>query len=167
MLLLLVIKYPTWLTNTFLVKKASGKWRICVYYTDLNTACPKDPYPLQNIDHLIDNAFGKLHGLLLRYNQIKMDPLDAPKTAFMTNNQNYHYEVMPFGLKNVGATFQRLIDTTFAQHIGRNHQVYIDDLVVKTKEGARHNMSGSTTCHKPRLVFFRCPGRKILRSSAP
>jgi len=72
------------------------------------------------------------------YNQIKMDPLDAPKTVFMTNNKNFHYKVMPFGLKNVGTTFQRSMDTIFAKQIGRNLEVYIDDLVVKTKEGDSH-----------------------------
>jgi hypothetical protein len=67
-----------------------------------------------------------------------MDPMDAPKTAFMTNTKNYHYEVMSFGLKNAGATFQRSMDTTFSQQIGRNQEVYIDDLVAKTKEGRSH-----------------------------
>jgi len=113
------IKYPTWLANTVLVKKASGKWRMCVDYTNLNMACPKDPYPLPNIDHLIDNAYGyktlNFMDAYPGYNQIKMDPLDAPKKTFMTNTQNYHYEVMPFGLKNAGATFQRCMDTTFSR----------------------------------------------------
>lgn len=72
------------------------------------------------------------------YNQIKMDPLDASKTTFMTSNKNYHYEVMSFGLKNAGATFQRSLDKIFEKQIGRNLEVYIDDLVVKTKEGDKH-----------------------------
>jgi len=65
------------------------------------------------------------------YNQIRMDPLDATKTAFMTDNKNYHYEVMSFGLRNVGATFQQSMDTMFVAQIGKNLEVYIDDLVVK------------------------------------
>jgi len=109
-------------------------------YTYLNMACPKDPYPLPNIDHLIDNASGfktlSFMDPYSRYNQIRMDPLDAPKTTFMTNNKNYHYEVMPFGLRNVGATFHRCMDTTFSLQIGRNLEVYIDDLVAKTKKGS-------------------------------
>jgi len=104
------IKYPTWLANTVLVKKASEKWRMCVDYTDLNMVCPKHPYPLPSIDRLIDNASGfktlSFMDAYSGYNQIIMDPLDAPKTAFMTNNKNYHYEVMFFGLRNAGATFQ-------------------------------------------------------------
>jgi hypothetical protein len=126
------MKYPTWLANTMWVKKASRKWRMCVNYTNLNTACPKDPYPLPNIDHLINNTFRcktlSFMDAYSGYNQIKMDQLDAPKTTFTTNTQNYHYEVMPFGLKNASATIHRLIDTTFAKQIGRNLQVYIDDL---------------------------------------
>jgi len=136
------IKYPTWLANIVLVKKSSGKWRMCVDYTDLNMACPKDPYPLPNIDHLIDNASGfatlSFMEAYSRYNQIRMDHLNAPKTEFMTNHKNYHYEVMPFGLKNAGATFQRCMDTAFAKQIGRNLEVYIDDRVAKTKEGSSH-----------------------------
>jgi len=133
---------PIWLANTVLVKKASGKWRMCVDYTDLNMACPKDPYPLPSIDHLIDSASGfktlSFMDAYSGYNQIGMDPLDAPKSAFMPNHKNYHYEVMPFGLRNVGATFHRSMDTIFATQIGRNLEVYIDDLVVKTPESAAH-----------------------------
>ncbi|MCI55736.1 gag-pol polyprotein, partial [Trifolium medium] len=52
------IKYLSWLANVVMVKKANGKWRMCVDFTDLNKACPKDPYPLPNIDRLIDGASG-------------------------------------------------------------------------------------------------------------
>jgi len=79
------IKYPTCIANTVLVKKASGKWRMCVEYTDLNKAFPKDPYPLPNIDHLIDNTFNyktlSFIDAYSGYNQIKMDPLDAPNSV--------------------------------------------------------------------------------------
>ncbi|GAU30099.1 hypothetical protein TSUD_55830 [Trifolium subterraneum] len=102
------VKYPTWLANVVMVKKASGKWRMCTDYTDLNKMCPKDDYPLPSIDQLVDNASG--YGLLsfmdayLGYNQIRMHPEDEEKTAFMTDRANFCYKVMPFGLKNVGAT---------------------------------------------------------------
>jgi len=72
-------------------------------------ACPKDPCPLPSIDRLIDSASGfrtlSFMDAYSGYNQIMMDPLDTLKTAFMTNNKNYHYEVMSFGLRNAGATF--------------------------------------------------------------
>jgi len=115
---------------------------MCVDYTDLIMACPKDPYPLPNIDLLIDSVSGfKTLSFLdaySGYNHIRMDPLEAPKTAFMTNNKNYHYEVMSFGLRYAGTTFQRSMDTMFAAQIGRNMEVYIDDLVVKTPKSAAH-----------------------------
>ena len=82
------IQYPEWLTNVVLVKKANGKWRMCVDFTDLNKACPKDSYPLPNIDALVDSASGsKVLSFLdafSGYNQIKMHPRDESKIAFMT-----------------------------------------------------------------------------------
>ncbi|MCI80834.1 gag-pol polyprotein, partial [Trifolium medium] len=61
-----------------------------------------------------------------------MNHVDAPHTAFMSNTCNYFYNVMPFGLKNAGATYQRLMDRVFSKQIGKNLEVYIDDMVVKT-----------------------------------
>ncbi|PNX88251.1 gag-pol polyprotein [Trifolium pratense] len=137
------IKYPSWLANVVMVKKANGKWRMCVDFTDLNKACPKDPYPLPNIDRLIDGASGcKMLSFMdaySGYNQIKMNPADAPHTAFMSNTCNYFYNVMPFGLKNAGATYQRLMDRVFSEQIGKNLEVYIDDMVVKSSEENQHD----------------------------
>ena len=103
------IQYPEWLENVVLVKKANGKWRMCVDFTDLNKACPKDSYPLPSIDALVDNASGcKMLSFLdafSGYNQIKMHPRDECKTAFMTETSCYCYTVMPFGLKNADATY--------------------------------------------------------------
>jgi len=82
------IQYPERLANVVLVKKANGKWRMCVDFTDLNKACPKDSYPLSSIDALIDNAFGcrmlSFLDAFSGYNQIMKHPKDASKTAFMT-----------------------------------------------------------------------------------
>jgi len=81
------IKYPKWLMNVVLVKKASGKWRMCVDFTDLNKACPKDSYPLLSIDALVDSALVcRLLSFLdafSGYNQIRMHPRDECKTTFM------------------------------------------------------------------------------------
>jgi hypothetical protein len=138
------IKYPIWVANVVLVKESPGKLRMCVDYTDLNAACLKDLYPLLNIDRLIDGASGykvlSFMNVYSEYIQIKIDPLEAQKTAFMSNNKNYHYEVMPFALKNAGATFQRSMNTIFAALIGKNLEVYIDDIVVKTLEGNPHQL---------------------------
>ena len=78
---------------------------MCVDYTDLNRACPKDAYPLPNIDKLVDNSYGyKLLSFIdaySGYNQIPMAKDDEEKTALMTESRNYYYQVMPFELRNV------------------------------------------------------------------
>jgi len=116
------IQYPEWLANIVLVKKANGKWRMCVDFTDLNKACPKDSYSLPSIDALVDNASGcRLLNFLYAfsgYNQICTHPYHESKTAFMMKLSSYCYKVMPFGLKNTSATYQRLMDRILAPTIG-------------------------------------------------
>uniref|UniRef100_A0A2N9HJR6 Uncharacterized protein n=1 Tax=Fagus sylvatica TaxID=28930 RepID=A0A2N9HJR6_FAGSY len=134
--------YPDWLANVVMVKKANGKWRMCVDFTDLNKACPKDSFPLPRIDQLVDSTAG--HRLLTfmdafsGYNQIMMDESDQEKTAFITSKGLFCYRVMPFGLKNAGATYQRLMNKMFHHQIGRNMEVYVDDMLVKTKDDIKH-----------------------------
>ena len=136
------IQYPEWLANMVLVKKANERWRMCVDFTKLNKACPKDSYPLPSIDTLVDSASGwRLLSFLdafSRYNQINMHPRDECKTAFMTELSCYCYTVMPFGLKNAGATYQRLMDRVLASMIGRNVQAYVDDMVVTSQVKDQH-----------------------------
>ena len=136
------IQYPEWLANVVLVKKANGKWRMCVDFTDLNKACPKDSYPLPSIDALVDNTSGcKMLSFLdafLGYNQIKMHPRDESKTTFMTETCSYCYKVMLFGLKNASATYQRLMDKVLASMLGRNVKAYVDDRVVTSRERGQH-----------------------------
>ncbi|KAI5317786.1 hypothetical protein L3X38_037493 [Prunus dulcis] len=106
--------YPAWLANSVMLRKATGGWRMCQDYTDLNKACPKDSFPLPRIDQLVDATAG--HELLSfmdaysGYNQIFMHPPDSEHTAFITDKGLYYYNVMPFGLKNAGATYQRLVN---------------------------------------------------------
>ena len=103
---------------------------------------PKDSFPLPRIDQLVDSTAG--HKLLtfmdafLGYNQIRMVKEDQEKTAFITSQGLYCYKVMPFGLKNAGATYQRLVNKMFSQQIGRNMEVYVDDMLVKSKEKLIH-----------------------------
>ena len=125
-----------------LVRKNNGKWRLCVDYFDLNRACPKDSYPLPRIDLLVDATAG--HQMLSfmdafsGYNQILMHPSDREHTSFITDRGTYHYRVMRFGLKNVGATYQRLVNAVFHHQIGRNMEVYVDDMLVKSKLSIDH-----------------------------
>uniref|UniRef100_A0A2N9J1F3 Uncharacterized protein n=1 Tax=Fagus sylvatica TaxID=28930 RepID=A0A2N9J1F3_FAGSY len=102
--------YPDWLANVVMVKKNTGKWRMCVDFTDLNKACPKDSFPLPRIDQLVDS----------------------------TAEGSSATKVMPFGLKNAGATYQRLMNRMFHDQIGRNVEVYVDDMLVKSKEEDGH-----------------------------
>ena len=130
------VGYPEWLANVVLVKKENGKWRLCIDFTDINRACPKDSFPLPQIDLIVDATAG--HELLSfmdafsGYNQISMDPDDQEKTSFVTGQGTYCYRVMPFGLKNAGATYQRLVNKMFQKQIGASMEVYIDDMLLKS-----------------------------------
>ncbi|KAJ9544420.1 hypothetical protein OSB04_024127 [Centaurea solstitialis] len=136
------VEYPEWLANVVVVQKKNGKWRVCIDFTDLNKACPKDPFPLPHIDAMVDATAG--HELLTfmdtysGYNQILMHTDDQEKTAFMTDKGIYCYRVMPFGLKNAGSTYQRLVNMMFKEHLGRTMEVYIDDMLVKSERSIDH-----------------------------
>ena len=134
------VYYPDWLVNVVLVKKANGKWRMCVDFTSLNKACPKDSFPLPRIDQLVDSTAGLLMFMdaFSGYNQIKMAEEDQEKTTFITSQGLYCYKVMPFGLKNAGTTYQRLVNKMFSKWIERNMEVYVDDMLVKSKEEITH-----------------------------
>ena len=101
--------YLAWLANTVVVKKKNGKWCVCVDFTDLNKACPKDPFPMPRIDQLVDATIGHPRMSFLDvfqgYHQIPLALNDQEKTAFVTSTGNYHYKVMPFGLKNEGSIY--------------------------------------------------------------
>ena len=105
---------------------------------DLNKACPKDPFPVPKIDQLVDAMFGHLRMSFLDafqgYHQIALAPEDQEKTSFISPEGNYHYLVMPFGLKNAGLTYQRMVTRMFKDQLGKNMEAYIDDMVVKSKE---------------------------------
>ena len=100
------VQYLDWLSNVVMVKKASGKWRMCVNFIDLNKTCPKDSFPLSAIDRLVDSFAG--HRVLnfmdafSRYNQINMKLSDQEKMMFITEEGVYCCRAMPFGLKNAG-----------------------------------------------------------------
>lgn len=103
------VEYTTWLANVVMVKKSNSKWRMCTDFTDLNKACPKDTYPLPNIDALVDGVSDyevmSFLDAYSGYNQIPMHRPDNEKTTFITERATYCYEVMSFGLKNAGATY--------------------------------------------------------------
>ena len=103
------VYHPEWLANPILVRKKSGKWRMCVDYTGLNKVCPKDPFPLPRIDQIVDLTSGFETLCFLDaysgYHQIVMKESDQLATSFITPFRSFCYISMPFGLKNVGATY--------------------------------------------------------------
>ena len=115
------VRFFSWLANVVMVQKANEKWRMCIDYIDLNRACPKDAYSLPSNDRLVDGVSGfqllRFLGSYSEYNQIRMHPPNKEKTTFITEDVNFCYRVMPFGLKNACATYQRLMDHVFKQQI--------------------------------------------------
>ena len=110
---------------------------MCIDYTNLNKACPPDPYPLPRIDQIVDSTSGcELLSFLDAYSgfhQIQMSVEDKKHTAFVTIDGLYCYVVMPYGLRNALPTFVRAMKFTFGDLI-RKLVVYVDDIVVKTSE---------------------------------
>ncbi|GJY65191.1 reverse transcriptase domain-containing protein [Tanacetum coccineum] len=111
------VHYHSWLSNPVMVKKHYNSWRMCVDFKDLNKACPKDGYPLPEIDWKVESLYGYPFKCFLDaykgYHQIKMAKEDEEKRAFITSQGIFCYSIMPFGLKNVGAAYQRLVDKAF------------------------------------------------------
>jgi hypothetical protein len=133
------VHHPIWLANPVIVPKANGKPRMCINYTSLNKVCPKDLYPLPRIDQIVDSTSGcDLLSFLDAYSgfhQIQMSREDRKHTAFITVDGLYFYVVMPYGLKNALPTFVRAMSKTFVDLIRDKVEVYVDDIVVKTKRG--------------------------------
>ena len=115
---------------------------MCVDFMDLNKAYPKDPFPMPKIDQLVDATVGHPRMSFLDafqgYHQIPLALDDQEKTAFVTLIGNYHYKVMSFGLKNARSTYQRMMTRIFESLLGKNIEIYIDDMVVKSKMISKH-----------------------------
>jgi hypothetical protein len=136
------VTYPEWLANIVMVKKANGKWRMCIGFTDLNKACPKDELPLPRIDSLVD-AIASLELMSLLecysgYHQIWMKKEDEPKTSFITPSGTYYYLRMPEGLMNAGGSFNRMTANVLHSQIGRNVLTSVDDIIVKSTKQENH-----------------------------
>ena len=130
---------------------------MCVDFIDLNKACPKDCFALPRIDHLVNSTLGyamlSFMDTFSGYNQIKMSSKDEVHTSFITTYGTYCYKVMPFGLKNAGVTYQRLVTQVFKHQLGRNMEAYVDDMVVKSKQPYAHLSDLGETFD--RLRFFK------------
>jgi len=128
------IKFSTWLSNVVLVQK-NKKWHMCIDFTRLNKACPKDNFPLPRISILVDVAAGcemlSLLDCFSGYHQIWMNKDDEEKTSFTTPFGTYYFRRMPEGLHNAGSTFARMTTEVFKDD--KAISAYIDDIMVQSK----------------------------------
>ena len=134
--------YPTWLANVVLIKKGHGKWRLCIDFTELNRAFSKDCFPLPLIDKLVEATyefeFLTLVYALSGFHQIPMSLNDEEKTTFIIEKRTYCYKAMPFILKNIGATYQRLVNKIFKDQLGWNLEAYVNDMIIKSRSFEEH-----------------------------
>jgi hypothetical protein len=132
------VHHPVWLANPVVVPKANGKLRMCIDYTNLNKACPKDPYPLPRIDQIVDSTSGcdflSFIDAYSGFHQIKMAKEDRKHTAFVIVDGLYCYIVMPYELLNALPTFARAMNITLGDLVRDIVEVYVDDIAVKTRE---------------------------------
>nr|GEZ21271.1 reverse transcriptase domain-containing protein [Tanacetum cinerariifolium] len=158
------VYYHDWLSNPVMVKKHEDSWQMCVDFTDLNKACPQDCYPLPEIDwkveSLCDYPFKCFLDAYKGYHQIQLAESDEEKTAFHIGQGVYCYTKMPFGLKNAGATYHRLVDKAFDSQIGRNIEVYVDDLVIKSHTEAEMLRDISKTFRTLRKINMKLNPKK-------
>ena len=131
-----------WSSPPVLVRKKDGSVRFCIDYRKLNECTTADKYPLPRIDDVLDalseGRYFSVIDLKAGYWQIPMNAKDAEKTAFRTTNGLFHFKVMPFGLKNAPATFQRLMDTVFSGLKWHGLLVYMDDIVIYSATAQQH-----------------------------
>jgi hypothetical protein len=169
------IAYPTWLANMVMVQKKSGKWRMCIDFTSLNKAYPKDNFPLPRIDKIVDSAaeceFMSLLDCFSGYHQIYMKEEDKGSTSFITPFGTYCFIRMPEGLKNAGSTFSRLTKRVLESQVGRNIFTYVDDIVIASRNKEDHladlaetfaNMRDARLRLNPEMCVFSVRQGKIL-----
>jgi hypothetical protein len=170
------VQFTTWLANIIMVKKKNGKWRMCIDFTDLNKACPKDNFPLPRIDTLVDQAAGSEMLSFLDcfsgYHQIWMRKEDEEFTSFITPFGTYCFVRMAEGLRNAGTIFFRMTSTVLKSQIGKNLLAYVDDIVVKSKKKTRSHSGPPRNIHKfekrkletkPRKIYLWSSERQNLR----
>ena len=134
------IYHSEWLANIFMVPKKDDSLRMCIDFKHINRACPKDHFPLPRIDQIVDSTAGCKQLSFLDaysgYHQIRLYGHDKIKTTFITPFRCFCYVTMPFGLKNAGSMFMRIIQKCLLTQISRNMEAYMDDIVVQSRKGS-------------------------------
>jgi hypothetical protein len=136
------VQYPVWVANVVMVLKKNGNMRMCIDFTELNKACPKDPYPLPRIDVIIDQAAGcemlSLLDCFSGYHQVWMRRENEAKTGFTTPFGIFCFVRMPEGLRNAGPTFNRMMKLILGSQLGRNTSAYVDDIAIMSEKEKDH-----------------------------
>lgn len=131
-----------WASEFVLVKKKTGDYRLCIDYRRLNAVTKKNSYPLPNVESCLEALAGKCFFSKLDfasgYWQMPMAKSSKELTSFRTDNGLYQFKVMPFGLVNAPASFQKLINVMFAGLRGMELQVFLDDVCLATNTWERH-----------------------------
>jgi hypothetical protein len=132
------VQHSDWIANLVLVPKKNGKWRMCVDYMSLNKERLKDLFPLPRIDQVVDPTHGcellSFLDVYSSYHQISLTEADQSATTFTTPFGYFCYIKMSFRLKNAGATYQRCMQFCFKEQIGHNLEVYINDIMIKSRK---------------------------------
>jgi hypothetical protein len=132
------VKYPQWLANIIMVRKKNGKWRMCIDFIDLNKCCPKDNFPLERIDQIVDTAVGSETMALLDYfsgyRKIWLREEDEENTSFITPFGTYYYLRMPEALRNASSIFGRMTKAALKDQVGKDVLSYINDIVMISKK---------------------------------
>ena len=147
------LRFSKWLANIVPVRKKSGEIRLCVDFINLKQVSLKENYPLPKMDHILQRVVGSQRMSMLDgfsgYNQVAVHPYDQEKTTFTTPWGTFMYAKMPFGLRNVGDTFQRAMDIAFLEEKDRFVVIYLDDIIVFSKTEQDH-------LHYLKKVFLKC-----------
>jgi hypothetical protein len=147
------LRFSKWVPYLVPTKKKTGEIILFIDFRNLNKASLKDNYPLPKMDHILQKVVGGKKISLLDgfsgYNQVLIHPDDQEKTTFNTPWGTFMYMKMPFGLMNVGATFQRVMDISFVDELGRFIVVYLDNVTVYSQSDEEH-------LQHLKLVFEKC-----------
>jgi hypothetical protein len=170
------LRYSEWVANLVPVRKKNGEIRLCVDFRNLNKCSLKDNYPLPKMDHILQKVVGATRISMMDgfsgYNQVAMHLDDREKTTFTTPWGTFMYDKMPFGLINVGATFQREMDIAFVGEKDKFIVIYLDDMTIFSKsdeDHIKHLRQTFIKCRKFGLIFksqeifLFNEGRKIFR----